>query len=103
MTDAIQRCSLLTERYLGARIAELLIRCAGWQPETFASAQGIPRPSTIRAPSCLVLDVSLRALNRPRFAERVAAEPDGHADHLHHRLRRRPNDGPGYESGRGEF
>ena len=42
---------------------ELLIKFAGWQPETFASAEEFlarPRSAT---PSCLVLDVSLPALN----------------------------------------
>jgi FixJ family two-component response regulator len=42
---------------------ELLIRTAGWRPETFASAQDFlshPRPTV---PSCLVLDVRLPGLN----------------------------------------
>ena len=42
---------------------ELLIKFAGWHPETFASAEEFlarPRSAT---PSCLVLDVSLPALN----------------------------------------
>ena len=36
---------------------ELLIRCAGWQPETFASAQEFLSRPRVLAPSCLVLDV----------------------------------------------
>ena len=42
---------------------ELLIRTAGWQPQTFASAHEFlshPRPS---GPCCLVLDVTLPGLN----------------------------------------
>jgi FixJ family two-component response regulator len=42
---------------------ELLIRAAGWQPETFASPQEFlsrPRPDI---PCCLVLDVTLPGLN----------------------------------------
>jgi FixJ family two-component response regulator len=40
---------------------ELLIRWAGWHPETFASAQEfLSRP---RVTSCLVLDVTLPGLN----------------------------------------
>jgi FixJ family two-component response regulator len=42
---------------------ELMIRCAGWQPELFDSAQAFlahPRPG---APCCLVLDVNLPGLN----------------------------------------
>jgi len=42
---------------------ELLIKFAGWQPETFASAgEFLARPRTA-TPSCLVLDVSLPDLN----------------------------------------
>jgi FixJ family two-component response regulator len=42
---------------------DLLIRSAGWQPETFASAEDfLARPRT-NGPSCLVLDVSLPNLN----------------------------------------
>jgi FixJ family two-component response regulator len=42
---------------------ELLIRCEGWRPEIFASAQEFleyPRPLV---PCCLVLDISLPGLN----------------------------------------
>src|SRR6478672_10116063 len=42
---------------------ELLIKSAGWKPETFASAREFlarPRPTV---PCCLVLDVSLPGLN----------------------------------------
>jgi PleD family two-component response regulator len=38
---------------------ELLIRCEGWRPETFASAQEFLTHPRALAPSCLVLDVSL--------------------------------------------
>ena len=42
---------------------ELLIKFAGWQPETFASAEEfLARPRSV-TPSCLVLDVSLPELN----------------------------------------
>ena len=42
---------------------ELLIKFAGWQPETFASAEEfLARPRSL-TPSCLVLDVSLPDLN----------------------------------------
>ena len=53
---------------------ELLIRCEGWQPKAFASAQeflNCPRPTV---PSCLVLDVSLPVLNGLDLQRRVAAE-----------------------------
>jgi FixJ family two-component response regulator len=38
---------------------ELLIRFAGWQPETFASAQEFLDRPRLTVPSCLVLDISL--------------------------------------------
>ena len=42
---------------------ELLILCAGWQPETFESAEEFLERSRVDAPSCLVLDVTLPNLN----------------------------------------
>jgi FixJ family two-component response regulator len=42
---------------------ELLIRCEGWQPETFASAQEFLDYPRVLVPNCLVLDVSLPGLN----------------------------------------
>jgi FixJ family two-component response regulator len=53
---------------------ESLIRCEGWQPETFASAQeflGYPR---VHIPNCLVLDVSLPGLNGLDLQGLVASE-----------------------------
>jgi FixJ family two-component response regulator len=38
---------------------ELLLRCEGWQPETFASAQEFLDHPRVHTPNCLVLDVSL--------------------------------------------
>lgn len=53
---------------------ELLIRCEGWQPETFGSAQEfLSRPRAL-VPSCLVLDVSLPGLNGLDLQKRVAGE-----------------------------
>ena len=51
---------------------ELLIRSAGWQPETFASAQdflGRPRPTV---PCCLVLDVRLPGLSGLQLQKQLA-------------------------------
>ena len=53
---------------------ELLIRCAGWQPETFASAQDFLVRPRIPVPSCLILDVSLPGLNGLDLQKRVAVE-----------------------------
>ncbi|MGA1981702.1 MAG: response regulator [Acidobacteriaceae bacterium] len=56
---------------------ESLIRCAGWQPETFASAQEFLVRPRVPAPSCLVLDVSLPDLNGLDLQKRVTTErPD---------------------------
>jgi FixJ family two-component response regulator len=53
---------------------EALIRCAGWQPETFASAQEFLARPRVLAPSCLVLDVTLPGLNGLDLQKRVAAD-----------------------------
>src|ERR1700730_6483860 len=53
---------------------ELLIRSAGWQPETFASAQEFLARPPVFAPSCLVLDVNLPDLNGLDLQKRVAVE-----------------------------
>jgi FixJ family two-component response regulator len=51
---------------------ELLIRWAGWKPETFGSAREfLSRPRVI-VPNCLVLDVSLPDLNGLDLQELVA-------------------------------
>ncbi len=53
---------------------ELLISFAGWQPETFASAEEfLARPRAV-APSCLVLDVSLPDLNGLDLQKLIAAD-----------------------------
>lgn len=53
---------------------ELLIRSAGWDPETFGSAQEfLARPRSY-APSCLILDVGLPDLNGLDLQKMVAVE-----------------------------
>jgi FixJ family two-component response regulator len=53
---------------------ELLIRCEGWQPEIFASAQEfLGRPRAL-VPSCLILDVSLPGLNGLDLQKRIASD-----------------------------
>ena len=55
---------------------EMLIKTAGWQPETFASAQEFlarPRPMV---PGCLVLDVTLPGLNGLDLQQRLAGRTD---------------------------
>jgi FixJ family two-component response regulator len=53
---------------------ELLIRCAGWEPETFASAQEFLSRPRVLAPSCLILDVTLPDLNGLDLQKRVAVD-----------------------------
>jgi FixJ family two-component response regulator len=53
---------------------ELLIRCEGWQPETFASAEEFLECPRTGMPSCLVLDVSLPGLTGLELQQRIAAE-----------------------------
>jgi FixJ family two-component response regulator len=53
---------------------ELLIRCEGWEPQTFASApEFLAHPRTL-VPSCLVLDISLPGLNGLDLQKQVAVE-----------------------------
>jgi FixJ family two-component response regulator len=53
---------------------ELLIRCEGWQPQTFASAQDFLACPRTLVPNCLVLDVSLPGLNGLDLQKRIAVE-----------------------------
>ena len=53
---------------------DLMIRFAGWQPETFASAgKFLARPRTA-VPNCLVLDISLPDLNGLELQKLIASE-----------------------------
>ena len=53
---------------------ELLIKFAGWQPETFASATEFLARPRITLPCCLVLDVSLPDLNGLELQKLIASE-----------------------------
>jgi FixJ family two-component response regulator len=53
---------------------ELLIRCEGWQAETFASAQEFLTHPRAFVPNCLVLDFSLPGLNGLEVQKLVAVE-----------------------------
>ena len=66
---------------------EHLIRTAGWQAKTFATAQAFLAHSRAQAPTCLVLDVSLPDLNGLDLQARLGDRPDlpiifitGHGD-----------------------
>jgi len=53
---------------------EALLRCEGWQPETYASASEFLARPRVQTPSCLILDVSLPGLNGLDLQKRVAGE-----------------------------
>jgi FixJ family two-component response regulator len=53
---------------------ELLIRCEGWQPETFASAEDFLNHPRTLVPCCLVLDLSLPGLNGLDLQKQLAVE-----------------------------
>jgi FixJ family two-component response regulator len=53
---------------------EALIREAGWQPETFASAEEFLSHPSVPGPSCLVLDVTLPDLDGLDLQQRIAAD-----------------------------
>ena len=66
---------------------ELLIRTAGWQPETFASAPEFLSRPRAAVPCCLVLDVTLPGLNGLELQQQLAGRADmpiifitGHGD-----------------------
>ena len=53
---------------------ELLIRCEGWQPEIFSSAQEFLSHPRVLVPSCLILDISLPGLNGLDLQKRIASD-----------------------------
>jgi len=53
---------------------ELLIRFAGFQPQTFASAEEFLSCPRVFVPSCLVLDVTLPNLNGLDLQKRIATD-----------------------------
>jgi hypothetical protein len=66
---------------------ELLIRCEGWQPETFASAKNsLPvHELSFRAAWCWIFHFQDSMVSNCRTACRCRTRR--HADHLHHGLR----------------
>jgi len=53
---------------------EKLLRCAGWYPETFASAEEFLEYPVELAPGCLILDVSLPGMCGLELQKRAAAQ-----------------------------
>ncbi len=56
---------------------ELMIRQAGWQPQTFSTAQEFLDRPGVSVPSCLVLDISLPGLSGLDLQRRIVAERCG--------------------------
>jgi FixJ family two-component response regulator len=55
---------------------ELLIKNAGWKPETFASPDEFLSRPRVTVPCCLVLDVSLPGLNGLELQQQLAERTD---------------------------
>jgi FixJ family two-component response regulator len=55
---------------------ELLIKSAGWQPETFASAHDFLSRPRAKVPSCLVLDVTLPGLTGLELQQQLGERTD---------------------------
>ena len=55
---------------------ELLIKSAGWQPETFASPREFLSRPRVTVPCCLVLDVSLPGLNGLELQQQLGERSD---------------------------
>ena len=63
MTDATPLVFIVDDDVSVRESLELLIASAGWQPETFASAQAFLSRPRATEPCCLVLDVRLPGLD----------------------------------------
>src|SRR3989442_7005659 len=74
MTDGIPTVFVVDDDVSVRESLELLIGCAGWQAETFASAQEFLSRPRVLAPSCLVLDVGLPDLNGLDLQKRIAPD-----------------------------
>lgn len=53
---------------------EMLIRTAGWQPETFESAEQFLARPRVLAPSCLILDMAMPGVGGLELQQRLATE-----------------------------
>jgi len=74
MSDATPIVFVVDDDVSVRQSMEALIRCEGWQPETFSSGQEfLSRPRAL-VPSCLVLDFSLPGLNGLELQKRIAVE-----------------------------
>ena len=63
MTDAIPTVFVVDDDISVRESLELLIRCAGWQAETFASAQEFLASDSIEKTKCLLLDLAMPGMS----------------------------------------
>ena len=87
MTDTTSTVFVVDDDVSVRESLELLIRAAGWQPETFATAQEFLFRPRLSVPCCLVLDVALPGLSGLELQQRLAERTDmpiifitGHGD-----------------------
>jgi hypothetical protein len=79
---------------------ELLIRSAGWEPETSRVGPGIPGPPATSGPELPDPRCQSSQSQRARPAEACFLRAHRHADHFRDRLWRRADDGEGDEGRR---
>ena len=87
MPDALPIVFVVDDDLSVRESLELLIKTAGWKPETFVSAQEfLSRPQSL-VPCCLVLDVTLPGLSGLELQQQLAERTDmpivfitGHGD-----------------------
>ena len=72
MSDAKPTVFVVDDDVSVRQSLELLISSAGWEPQTFASAQEFLSRPRVLSPSCLVLDVNLPDLNGLELQKRIA-------------------------------
>jgi FixJ family two-component response regulator len=87
MPDALPIVFVVDDDVSVRESLELLIKSAGWQPETFVSAQEFLARPRATVPCCLVLDVTLPGLNGLELQQQLADRTDmpiifitGHGD-----------------------
>src|SRR5467141_3690469 len=74
MTDAIPTVFVVDDDISVRESLELLIRSAGWRPETFRSAREFLAHPRLSVPGCLLLDVHMPDLNGLDLQSLVAAD-----------------------------
>jgi FixJ family two-component response regulator len=74
MTDFMPTVFIVDDDVSVRESLELLVGCAGWRPQTFASAQEFLAHSRAHVPSCLILDISLPGISGLELQKRMAQD-----------------------------